>query len=412
MRVLHLSPWQQRCGIARYTEELVHWLGRIGVDSHVHPLNARMRKYLTLEEIRGDLAAFADEARNHDLVHVQHEYSFFNDISCRMQTSIENFAFLLKRLRAAGKPVLVTFHSEPDPALTIGDVFFAEKGVRAHLRRYLAARSWRRKVAPFFHGGDCSFGALVLSRVTRVSLAHSGFVDSCIDVVPHGCAPRDESKVRLEGRLAKERLGYPADCILLSQFGFITPYKGHEVALDALKRLPGHYHLALVGGPHPEARGDATLDRVLAAARRSRELAGRVRVTGYAEPDLVDLYHAATDFCVAPYYDIKFAGSGAITWALSSGKPIIASRIPAFTEINEQAECMVTFTAGTPLELAWRIERLASDPALQRKLAGNAGEYVRRNSWSVCAEATLAVYRSLLREKGRPRRALAWSRAA
>ena len=58
------------------------------------------------------------------------------------------------------------------------------------------------------------------------------------------------------------------------------------------------------------------------AVLRSRGIAAEV-----VEQDELDLYHAATDICLAPYIDDNLSSSAAITWALTSGKPIKILRI-------------------------------------------------------------------------------------
>ena len=104
------------------------------------------------------------------------------------------------------------------------------------------------------------------------------------------------------------------------------------------------------------------------------------------------MYHAATDICLAPYIDDKLSSSAAITWALTSGKPVIASTIRAFREINETIPCMLPVTPKCEMELAWQIQRLAADPEQQRQLVENARRYAREHSWDEIAKRVVRIY--------------------
>jgi glycosyltransferase involved in cell wall biosynthesis len=121
----------------------------------------------------------------------------------------------------------------------------------------------------------------------------------------------------------------------------------------------------------------------------------RLVVTGYVTQDELDLYHAATDICLAPYIDDSLSGSAAITWAMTSGKPVIASNIRAFREINSFADCLLMVTPNAEMELAWQIERLAASPSLQSRLVENARRYAREYSWPKTAQQTADLYKNL-----------------
>ena len=69
--------------------------------------------------------------------------------------------------------------------------------------------------------------------------------------MPHGCLP--QRGLWLDSLSAKERLGLPASTVLLTMFGFLEGYKGHDVAVRALARMPERFQLAICGGPHPES---------------------------------------------------------------------------------------------------------------------------------------------------------------
>jgi len=213
-----------------------------------------------------------------------------------------------------------------------------------------------------------------------------------VDVIAHSVPPRGAGVDRAQ---ARRILGYDDDTILLSLFGFVSAHKGVDSALEALDRLPHNYRLAVVGGRHPASRDDPSFDNALAALRYTQ----RARVTGWVDLQTLELYHAATDICIAPYREAGLLASGAITWALCSGKPTIATRIAAFVELAHVAHCLYLVAEDSPDELAFAAQAIVAQPELSAELTRSAAEYCRDNSWERAAARHLDVYRRHLRKR-------------
>jgi glycosyltransferase involved in cell wall biosynthesis len=395
VKILHLTPWQEPCGIAGYAADLIGSLKERGVVNDVHPLNRRGRLYPLAEEVQGELDRFVRQAREYDLVHVQHEFSFFGDYTQQLDRSIRQLGYLLGRLRRQGKPAVVTFHTEPDFLHPLRRIVMRPRGVLEALRGYQHCRCWRRWVRPHF-GRSSRFAAIVHTARARAGLIESGFHPTRVHKGTIGVKPRLGNLKQLGRGQAKESLGYPPDTVLLSLFGFISAYKGHDLATAALRHLPPHYHLAIIGGPHPRGGDDASLDTVLKMAAEHPGLKDRLRVTGYVSPETIDHYHAATDVCLAPYRNFNLSASAGITWALTSGRPIVASKVPPFLELQDESDCLLLFTENAEHELAWQIQRLTGDARLQQELVENAAAYAERYSWDRVAAEVLGLYGTLL----------------
>lgn len=401
MKVLHFTTWQERCGIAGYAEHLVDALTGLGVVSAVHPVDAAARKHWSAREIDADLARFVARARDADVVHIQHEYSFFDRFS--LLRSNERFARVLLGLRAEGRPFVVTFHTLPpfrDELLTL--IAADRGGLSWPAAQYLRVRNrwlqqqWRRRVGPLFTGADSR--ALVHTRATwRDLVEEGGFGREATRVIPMGAVPR--ARCALSRAEARARLGLPADAVVASIFGFIQAFKGHEIALRALAMLPSSYHLAIVGGRHPE-------DSPMAIGRVERligelGLAGRVTITGFVPIETLDEYHAASDMCLTPYiYGDLFSGSVGVTWALSSGRPLIASDIPTFRELHDDTGCLLLFEERSAADLARQMTRLAEDPGLQTQLVARARDAVRY--WPDVARDVRDIYAEAIAPAGTP----------
>lgn len=387
MRVLHVSTWDVPCGIATYCANLVGALDGFGTRNDVYPVAAHLWATFTTGDIRDFTADIAERARDYDVVHVQHEHSLFGHATS-YKSAARNFGGILRMIREAGRPVVTTFHTEP---LGCEPRRWPSSPARA-ARNWSRRWAWRRHVSRCFSTASGHAIAVVHSPVTRRALIRQRMQPEAVHIIPHGCLPPRD--LRIDGLSAKARLGLPASSVLLTMFGFVGGYKGHLVAVRALAKLPERFRLAICGGAHPESQ-----DRSLAAVIRLVRKLGlehRVTITGWLPPEAATLYYAATDVCLAPYLDPMLAASGAITWALASGRPIIGSKIPAFQGICREQPCMLLTTPGMVDELAWAAEKLATDAGLAHRLVAAARRYVEAHSWDQTAAATLGLYERMV----------------
>jgi glycosyltransferase involved in cell wall biosynthesis len=419
MKILHLSTWKERCGIATYTEQLVDSLNQLGISNDVYPVDRMKLSYFSLPEIKDHYRIFCERAQAFDLIHIQHEHGFFHG-SYPFNVSVKIFSLILTNLKKTRKPVFVTFHTEPaylvleneksvqastGPTGTELRVFDLQNaGLKSKIvlkaKKYVAQAQWQMSIAKFFREGS-QFQAIVHSRKSRLQLIKSGFSESSIQIITHAFPERNREFESQDAQLVKKKLGFAAESIVLSIFGFVSGYKGYEVAIQSLRHLPDNFVLAIIGGPHPEA---AESEKALDDVFRAIELAGvgesaiaeRVIITGYVDTDQLKEFHLATDICLAPYLPSNISASGALTWALTSGKPVIASNIPAFKELNQAANCLVLFQPTAHRELAWHIERVSHNDHIQKELVNNAAAYVQSHSWGETTKKLQILYSSAI----------------
>ena len=388
MRVLHLSTWNRPCGIATYCGNLVRSLDGLGIRNDVYPLEPHLWRTFTAADIADLQADIAEQSRRYDVVHIQHEHGFFGH-AVSYKAAARNYGSLLRQLRAAGTPVVTTFHTEP--------LGFGEHGRRTLspqklLRNVNRRLAWKHHVSGCFGVGPLDAKAVVHTPTTRHALIKQGMPDGAVHVVEHGCLPQRQAWQNPAA--AKEELGLPVDSVLLTMFGFIGRYKGHDVAVRALAKLPERFHLAICGGAHPEADDDF-LDKLLKLVRHLG-IEDRVTITGWLSVDAADVYYAATDICLAPYVDPNLSASGAITWALASGKPTIGSKVPAFQNICREQPCMLLTTPKMEDEIVWAAEKLANDPTHSADLVAAAGRYIDSYSWEETARVTENLYATMI----------------
>jgi hypothetical protein len=98
-----------------------------------------------------------------------------------------------------------------------------------------------------------------------------------------------------------------------------------------------------------------------------------------------------TDIVLAPYTEDAPAGSGAASWGLSAGRPVIATRTRPFLEMNRAARCMRLVTQKAPFELAREILSVASDHDGQEQMVAAARDLAGKHDWNSAAAYVLSL---------------------
>src|SRR5476649_352786 len=87
------------------------------------------------------------------------------------------------------------------------------------------------------------------SRATAAAFINAGGHESLVRVVHNGIDPAPFDAITPEmAAAARAALGLPAGAFVVALFGRFHPWKGQQVLLDALTRLPG-VHALFVGAP-------------------------------------------------------------------------------------------------------------------------------------------------------------------
>ena len=369
------TSWQTRCGIASYTASLVESLRTLGVEVDVVPVPYTERGPSREAETITRLNAA-------DLVHVQHEYTFFGGIAPTSSS-------LPRYYRQLTVPRVVTAHT----------VFTA-----AELLRVAHETRWRQWIAkellsrypPYrdyverqpFAGARA---IIVHTDAARDRLAARRLPEESIHVLPAGVpAAAEASAAAIEAFRNRFRLGGHRVATI---FGYVTADKGYETALDALKKLPPMIKLLIAGGTRVE-RERGYLEQ-LRETIRSSGLESRVVITGFLEEDEIAAAMGATDVVLVPHLTAN--GSYSVMVALGHGKPVLASDLPCFREIAAQSPCVELFPPEDEYALADRMGLLMASSGIRSRMATDARNYAQERSWGTVAEKTLALYRQALR---------------
>jgi len=168
---------------------------------------------------------------------------------------------------------------------------------------------------------------IVHTRAGRDRLVSRGVPDDKVAVIPHGPLQLHAVPSRA-GRDDKMSATGADDRVTFVMFGEIKPYKGPDVLVEALGRLPPsqrrRVRVVIAGRPR--------MDMVPLLARIAAlglEETIEVWARRLSEDEMADLFEAADCF-VFPYRQIDASGVYFLTKAL--GKWIIASRVGIFAE--------------------------------------------------------------------------------
>ena len=175
--------------------------------------------------------------------------------------------------------------------------------------------------------------------------------------------------------------------------GHLYPWKGPDVLIAAIERLPGVRAL-VVGG----LAGEADLERVRALADRIAP--GRVTFAGQVDPPRVAGLLRQADVLVVPNTPGRVSAAYTSPLKLfeymASGRPIVASDLPALREVLRPDENAVLVEAGDAGSLAAGLARVLGDAALASRLAAQAREDVREWTWARRAERIEALLEAVM----------------
>jgi glycosyltransferase involved in cell wall biosynthesis len=392
-RITFYSSWAEPCGIAGYTADLKNAIvDNLGYETKVERIPKKEMSEVFPSErlnILRDLAL-----SNEGVAHIQHEFSFFGE---SFSESCKSFAFFLRQFKS--EKTIVTFHTLP-PKFRLDPRLFSQhgllKGGAEFFRQCRNAFAWK-KVTKVINANKVL--CIAHNHRSAFQLRKSGISKELIIVIPLGMNRRPN--VAIDMAEAKAQLGYAPTDVLVGLFGFVAGYKGPDVACEAVSLLPDNYQLVIVGGRHPENKVDNSTNIISGYiypvqkdvdSKSELQVRPQIKLTGYLPTAEIDLYRKACDIFIAPYREVNLSSSAAVTWALSSGRPLIASAVDAFIDINKKYECMLMVGEGQTSELAWAIQKLDSDETLQNKLIDGAAKYCTDHDWAVIAEHYAKLY--------------------
>ena len=376
LRVAHLGTFPPRkCGIATYTQDVVHALqnhagGFNSVIAMTDPEEGlRYDRPVQYEIPQNEVESYSRVARQvnrsgSDLVNIQYEHGIFGG-ECGSHLS-----YFLDELKI---PAVATLHTVlPEPS---------DSMIRAI--RSLAARTEH----------------LIVLNSKAIPLLRKayGVTKENISVIPHGTPHIDRSR----RPMVRDKFDVRGQTVL-STFGLIGPDKGLEYAIDAVAKIADanptlHYYI--LGQTHPNiVRHSGEVYRE-SLQRRAEEagIADRVHfVNSYLTlSDLTD-WLMATDMYISPYLNPNQIVSGTLAYAVAAGKPVMATPyLHAQELLGDGRGILVPFRDADAM--AQRLNDVLNDPQGKAELESKAWSFGRTSQWSEVAKRYNEVFAQTLR---------------
>jgi glycosyltransferase involved in cell wall biosynthesis len=246
-------------------------------------------------------------------------------------------------------------------------------------RLFHSVAGWleRRTFAP---GGARRF--IAVSRRVEADLRRYYGCAEGVRVIYHGVDagtfhPRNKAIWR---PAVRRQIGLPEEALLALYVGDFQ--KGLAPTVRAVARVPGLHLAAVSRSPTEPYR----------ALIRDEGVADRVRLLP-ATPH-VERFYAAADLFVFPTFYDPFGLVA--TEAMASGLPVVCSGAAGAAELIEDGvDGLIVKDSWDVAALADALGRLASDPALRRRLGEAARRRVETQTWDETARQTMAVYREI-----------------
>lgn len=334
MKIAMVTPWNVRCGIASYTKNLSEAIANLGHEVYIVRLNRfgyKTRDYfITLAQ------RFPKEF---DIIVISHEYGLYNGLEA-------DFYRTLKHLYPE-KPIVTICHAVGNWET---DITISNASSQVVVHNVFCARKFAQKCTIIPHG-----------------------------TTPTECPPKEE---------CRKSLAIPPEAPIVGYVGFISPYKGLEILIEAMQGVP---EAALVIGGGWHKTGPETQYIMDLKAHSLEVLEGRCQWLGYVPDEQMKIAYGS--FTVLCYCSRWATESGALLAGLSHGRATIASSLPPFKE-KEELGALMTFENVEDLKT--KIKQLLKDKKLRSKLEAGARNYCKQTAWSNIAKAHVKLYQTLL----------------
>jgi glycosyltransferase involved in cell wall biosynthesis len=360
------------CGIATFTYDLAEAVAQQAGSAQpviVTAMNDRPDGYAYPERVKFEIrqdnqvdyaraADFLNFSRI-DVISLQHEYGIFGG---------EAGSNLLTLIRDLHRPLVVTCHTlYEDPEQMQREVFTE-----------IAARATK----------------LVVLSKKAVEIVENvyGVRRDKVVMIPHGI----HDVPFIDPSFYKDKFGVEGRQMLLT-FGLLHRTKGIEHMIDALpaiiERHPKTTYLVL-GATHPTVVRDEGEVYRLSLQRRVRDLGLENHVLFH--PRFVDLdelleYIGASDICVTPYLNLDQISSGALCYAMGSGKALVSTPFWYAEELLAMGRGHLV-PVGDSKALEKAVIGLLDDDVAMSAVRKKAYAYCRNMIWPAVARDYLRLF--------------------
>lgn len=349
-----------RGGIAHYTDRLV---GALAERCDVVPVSFRRQYPAWLYPGKSDVEPHAGSERRKEIAYILDATSprslrrtadYIASSGCRLALFnwwtlfwAPGFAYVARRLRSKGIRTAFLCHNLADHD----------------------AGRWKKCVSEWLLGSADAYVVHTSEQAMALRQRFPGrpVVHRLHPVYDHFPAP--ERKLPKRGRLE------------LLFFGFLRPYKGLNVLVEALSRLQDHEVFLTVAG---EAWGNA---EALCARLRTLGAPNLELLPEYIDPTRAADFFGRADVVVLPY--LTATGSGVATVAYHYRKPVLATRVGGLKDSVIPSRTGWLVEPDSPTALASAIA--AIDRQAAQAMVPSIDEFCRHHTWAAMADSIIGL---------------------
>lgn len=379
--ILLISTFPPRkCGIASFSQDLIHAIdpelrgnATIAVCALDKKENAGLYRHPVSLLMDGhdidscmDTAARINRDKSIQLVCIEHEFGLYGG---------EMGEFLLGFLTLLEKPFIIRFHTvlpAPDPKRL--------KIVQA------IARQGHKIIVMTHHSAN------LLKKDYQVAAEK-------IMLIPHGTHGNSPvSPVELKRKYNLE------DKQVLTTFGLLSPNKGIEKGIQAMKKISARFPNAIyvaLGETHPNllAQEGEKYRNYLQQLITENGLQENVKlINEYTSTKKLVEYLTLTDIYLFTSKDPYQAVSGTFLYAMSAGCPIISNSFVLAQEMLGEGTGIILETTEEN-ELAEKAICLLENDVLRKQMGDNAFRKARHTTWKKVAEKHIGLFSEILERR-------------
>ncbi|QBZ91814.1 glycosyltransferase [Pseudomonas viciae] len=357
-KLLIISSYHRACGIAQYVEFLelpLRQQNDFDIEIASLPVDLlRSQSPYAKRAARAEFNVLLQKVERAEVINIQFEPGLLGFSPTQIWRN-------LNAIISKSKKVIITYHTVPP--LDSPKLHFSRRGVIDYLRtwrgNYVFDRLFakvRKSPEKFHHIVQTAREAknFALLGVRKDSITHQPLAFISKDVREH--MDHDDAK-----SVILAQMNISSSATLVGCFGFLSPYKGIEIAIRALSALSDDHHLLVVGGLHPEGIDKGSVEapyiqKLLKVIRKHPGLSKRVHFCGALDNEEFNQVMLACDAVVLPYAEVGQTSSGPAALALDMGRPLYCSHTKCFGELNRyQPGAVSFFEIGNHMELAEKL---------------------------------------------------------
>lgn len=380
MKVIFVSTYPPtKCGIAKYTRDVVESLKKEGVKSEI--VDIKYRNSANPLYFLGLANEAIKKGSSEDIIHVQFQLMMFGKFLWFLP-GLFIIPFLLWLKLFSKSKIVMTLHDLPtwDDAKKMGLKWRIL--IYYYKFLYLFIKNIPDKI--MFHSGS----------MKEIAVNEWSFKRNKIIVIPLGLP---ENIKILDKEQCKAELGYPGKKILLV-FGFARGFKDYELVLRALKKLDKDVVLLITGCS--QSKKHQEVNENITRQINNLDLNDRVKRLGFVEEKDLSVLFSATDVGLLPY-TITFGdfNSAAQASQVSYQVPVIAANIHPFRSSKKENQGIITFDKEGDDDLVEKIKELLYNKIKIKKIKALEKDYWEKTTWSQVAKKTRKFYSNLSMKK-------------